>query len=150
MKHIYLAGYSGKTPEALKRVAERLDAVVVDVRISPLSRVPHWNGVALRELLGKYGYWHLPEFGNRNYKNGGRIAIANIDLGTEKLLNHQHDAFLLLCACIDPFVCHRSTVGQHLALMYGLQVREVTKMEWALASEVAVTGDKVGDQLALF
>ncbi len=44
---IYTFGYTGKKPSDLKAEAERLDAVVVDIRFSPNSRVPHWRMTTL-------------------------------------------------------------------------------------------------------
>lgn len=147
-KRIYLAGYSTRKPEVLKRLAEHLNAVVVDIRLNPVSRVPHWNRRELMRLLGDR-YWHLPQLGNVNYKSGGTILIRDLDLGIHHLLDHRHDTFLLLCACVDLPLCHRKVVGEHLSTVHGLPVREVTKTEWALASEQPGVV-QAGDQMALF
>jgi uncharacterized protein (DUF488 family) len=71
---LYTFGYSGKQPEELHTLAEQLDALVADIRFSPRSRVPHWNGGSLVRRLG-HRYRHLPALGNRNYKGARSSGI---------------------------------------------------------------------------
>lgn len=112
----------------LKARAEQLNALVVDIRFSPRSRVPHWDGTSLRALLGtRYAWW--PEFGNVNYR-GGEIKIANPD-GGRALMNNlipcHFDALILLCACEKPGGCHRSVVADLLRE----DEHSVSELDWS-------------------
>src|SRR3989304_1754216 len=49
---LYTLGYTGLKPETILAAAEYLNALIVDIRISPLSRVPHWNQAHLRQVRG--------------------------------------------------------------------------------------------------
>ena len=56
MATIYTCGYTGRTPAGLRGLAVDHDALVVDIRYSPTSRVPHWREGALMTLgLGSDG-----------------------------------------------------------------------------------------------
>ena len=50
---IYTTGYIGKHIENLPELLKSLAAVLIDVRFSPQSRLPHWSGDHLKRLLGK-------------------------------------------------------------------------------------------------
>lgn len=108
---IYTAGYSGHQPEALKQKAIDLDAIAIDIRFSPNSRVPYWRKEALESLLGFRYKWCFA-FGNRNYR-GGDIEIVDEERGRTfvgKLADTQD--VILLCACIELEGCHREIVGK--------------------------------------
>jgi hypothetical protein len=129
-KTAYLTGYTGKptrTPSQLRQLAINLDAVVVDCRYSPRSRVPHWNHLHLRRTVGIDRYRWTKDFGNT-----GRITLKNPAAGLALLLFLPADNFIILCACADGQTCHRKQVGEYLAA-HGWTVREVTKEEWEAA-----------------
>jgi hypothetical protein len=134
MKQAFLTGYTGRptrTPEQLRQLAINLDAVVVDSRYSPYSRVPHWDGIALRHALGNARYMWIMALGNRTYKRGA-ITLDNPAYGLDRLNNHTANNFIILCACADGETCHRKQVGEYLAV-HGWTVREVTQAEWEAA-----------------
>lgn len=124
MNTIYTLGYTGSTPDDVRRYAEALDAVVVDVRLSPQSRVPHWRGARLWELLGDQRYRQVPALGNVNYRDWDRpIKLFNPAAGVDQvrpLLERR--AVILLCACADHRVCHRSVAADLLASKLGATV----------------------------
>lgn len=132
MKTAYLAGYTSRKPEQLRRLAEMLDAVVVDSRYSPRSRVAYWTMGALIDLLGRDRYLWVKSFGNRAYKEGC-IELVNPFGGWCQLNHHPAANFIILCACKDGQTCHRKQVGEYLAL-HDWVVREVTEQEWAQAA----------------
>lgn len=107
-------GYSGRTLDELVRLAQTLDAMVVDVRLSARSRVPHWNKGRLQEALGP-SYLHLSALGNLNYKNGGPITINDYPTGRDQLAELSSRTILLMCVCKQPERCHRTTVLAKLA-----------------------------------
>lgn len=109
---VYGIGYSGRTPDEIKALAEALDATVFDVRFSPRSRVPHWSGKRLSALLGTR-YQHVRAFGNANYK-GGPIAIVDFEAGL-RLILESPKSVILMCVCKNPAICHRTTIGSKLS-----------------------------------
>lgn len=124
---IYLAGYTGHKPDALARRAQALDAVVVDIRFAPRSRVPHWNKAPLERLLGDRYRW-VHAFGNANYK-GGPISLVDPDRGADivsRMADRQN--VILLCACAETQYCHREEVGE-LMRRAGHQVAELDWQE---------------------
>jgi hypothetical protein len=133
MKTAYLAGYTGRptrTPEQLRQLAINLNAVVVDSRYSPRSRVAHWNMDALWALLSERYVW-CKDFGNPTFREG-RITLRDPGYGLDSLLSLPSDNFIILCACADGQTCHRKQVGEYLAA-HSWTVREVTQAEWEAA-----------------
>lgn len=112
---LYTLGYSGLAPQELLAFAQREKALVVDVRLSPLSRRAGWAQPALRELLGER-YRHVPAFGNRNYKNDGPIALADPGAGFEQVRPwlEQDQPLILLCVCEHWQHCHRRNVAEYI------------------------------------
>ena len=118
---LYTFGYSGRTPHELQTLAEKLNAVVVDIRFSPRSRIPDWSGGRLQNLLGDR-YRHLPSLGNRNYK-GGPIEFVDLEAGVVEvgeLLRQQ--PVILLCVCADVQRCHRLPAAEAIATRYEVTV----------------------------
>ncbi|GAB4440932.1 MAG: hypothetical protein Kow0031_22890 [Anaerolineae bacterium] len=116
---LYTYGYSGRQPYHLRALAEHLDAVVVDIRFSPRSRVPDWNAGRLQKLLGER-YRPLPALGNRNYK-GGPIVFVDLEAGVTdvgELLQKQ--PVILLCACRDLQRCHRLPAAEAIAVCFNV------------------------------
>ena len=110
----YTLGYTGKQPEEIKQIAEELDAIIVDARYSVSSRVPHWEGVALKTLLGSRYIW-LNSLGNCNYQKqyGEGIMITDFQKGKSEL-EKLTKPFILLCACEKYQTCHRRKVTEML------------------------------------
>jgi uncharacterized protein (DUF488 family) len=119
----YTAGYSGATLQGLAQVAEKLDAVVFDIRLNPHSRMAEWNQRPMQERLGDR-YQHVSSLGNLNYRRGGSIAIADLQAGTT-LVRQSAKPVILLCGCRDARRCHRTVVAHHLRQLR-LQVEELT------------------------
>jgi uncharacterized protein (DUF488 family) len=122
---VYCIGYSGRQSGELLDLADRVEAVVVDIRFSPASRIPAWSRKRLSELLGGR-YVHVRELGNKNYRSGGPIALVDYEAGrrqVERLL--QELPVLLLCVCADPTECHRTFVAD-LLRRDGFEVRELS------------------------
>lgn len=118
---LYTYGYSGRTPHELQTLAEQLQAVVVDTRFSPRSRIPAWTGGRLRKVLGDR-YRHLLALGNRNYR-GGPVEFVDLATGVVEVgeLLRQRPV-ILLCVCADVQRCHRLPAAEAIAIRYGLTV----------------------------
>ncbi|MBN1485299.1 MAG: DUF488 domain-containing protein [Chloroflexia bacterium] len=123
-KKVYTFGYSGKKPEQLERIASELDAVVFDVRYSPRSRNPLWNGKKLAALLGDR-YRHVRALGNRNYR-GGPVEIEDLAAGIQAIRSSKRPV-ILMCVCSDVERCHRTFIGEHLRTL-GFEVRELSDL----------------------
>lgn len=125
---LYTAGYTGLKPSDLLVAALALDAKLVDVRISPYSRVPYWIGTAMRGAWGDR-YQHIRELGNKNYKNPSEgILLVDPDEGTLKLASIlKHQPAIILCACEDHHTCHRSTAAHEMEDRYAVTVVHLSK-----------------------
>lgn len=132
MTRAYHFGYlSGLPPDALADFLERADAVLVDVRYTPLARDPTWRKTALATRLGARYVW-LQDLGNINYKNGGPIVLKDVEAGL-RALRHRltTHSVVVMCACASLPTCHRALIAQRLEAD-GVQVIALTKT--ALAS----------------
>lgn len=112
MKPMYTFGYSGRKIAEIRTAILELDAVLVDIRYSPRSRVPMWAAGSLRKEFGTR-YFHLEALGNAAYKSGGPIQIADFELG-KVTLSKMGKSCLLMCACKEYGTCHRKTVADML------------------------------------
>jgi uncharacterized protein (DUF488 family) len=125
MHILYTAGYTGLGPDQLKATAERLGAVVADIRYRPFSRNPAWSRVNVSKTLGERYVW-INALGNRNYK-GGPIVLDNVAVGiglVGTLLVKQ--PVILLCVCPNVERCHRKTAAEKLAEALGCEVKHLT------------------------
>jgi uncharacterized protein (DUF488 family) len=126
---IYTIGYSGWKIEDVETVLERLDAILVDVRMVPRTRwTPLWNGSVLHDRLGDRYIW-LREFGNKNYKGTfEQIEIADFTTGQKRLHELSGLSFegaknvILMCGCRDVNVCHRKVLAERLAVEWVVDV----------------------------
>ena len=109
---VWTAGYAGHRSADLLRLVEHHDVIVMDIRLSPRSRVPSWNKGPLAQLLGRH-YQHVPELGNLNYKTGGPVEIADLETGLQ-IVTGSERAPLLLCVCAEVSRCHRKVIAEHL------------------------------------
>lgn len=118
---LYTFGYSSKQSEELLALVEQLDAVVADIRFSPRSRVPQWNGGRLARLLGDR-YCHLPALGNRNYKSGP-VELVDVEQGIAQVADLlARQPVILLCVCSDVQRCHRRLATEAMAARYRIKV----------------------------
>lgn len=120
---VYTIGYSGRKPAEILEIARDLDATVFDVRFSPRSRVPHWTRGRLEALLGDR-YVHVRALGNRNYRSGP-IDLVDFPAGLQ-LIREADRPVILMCACQDPALCHRSTIAETLRRA-GMEVTELNE-----------------------
>jgi uncharacterized protein (DUF488 family) len=113
MREVYTAGYSGRTPEVFKKIVVQMDAVVLDIRFSPVSRNPRCGKGSLECLLNER-YKHVRAFGNRNYR-GGAIELVDPEAGV-KIVEKLKKTAILLCVCADYESCHRKVVAELLRM----------------------------------
>ncbi len=117
----YTTGYTDKNVKDLPNLLENLDAVLVDIRFSPNSRQIVWTKNYLSLLLKKR-YSHIPQLGNRAFKEG-KIQIQNLELGIRLITSLEYNA-VLLCACKKLNECHRFVVRTELQKR-GFEVEEL-------------------------
>ena len=112
---IYTLGYSGWKLEQIEAEAQRLDAVIVDVRLKASSRIPTFRGSVLQKRFGESYRW-IPAFGNRNYR-GGPIEIVDFHAGLAEVrkIAAAGRNVILMCMCRDAEMCHRKIVAEWLA-----------------------------------
>lgn len=104
----YTTGYAGKDINDLKPLVNALDAVLVDVRLSPTGEVMRWRQVYLKTLL-REKYHHVAPLGSRAFREG-KAQIQNLDLGLKILVSFNSNS-VLMCECLDPKKCHRLIIG---------------------------------------
>ncbi|SMF96171.1 hypothetical protein SAMN02949497_3556 [Methylomagnum ishizawai] len=76
-KTLYTAGYgAGWTLSALDDVLRERNAILLDTRLNPWSRIPTWRKDSIKGHLGELRYAHVKGFGNLNYQ-GGPIKLAD-------------------------------------------------------------------------
>lgn len=124
---IYTTGYTGKTVAELPALLDSFDAVLADIRFAPHSRHLEWRKNYLALLLRRR-YRHVPQLGNRKYKEGG-IQIHNLELGI-RLIESWDENVILMCACAELENCHRNVVKTEFEKR-GHQIQEITG--WNLA-----------------
>lgn len=111
---LYTLGYARWTVPALASELTRLGALLADVRISPRSRRPEWNGPTLHAALGA-AYARIPDLGNPNAFNGGPLALHRPERGLSRLLDLlQHQPVVVMCQCADWRTCHRRLIAEAL------------------------------------
>lgn len=122
-------GYEGlDQPTLIARLLEQSVDVVVDVRLTPLSRKPGLSKKALAQGLADAGidYVHLPGLGNPKHNRAGYSDPSNTDVretfsrllaenrGADHLAQLRtlvsHRAVALLCFESDERRCHREQV----------------------------------------
>lgn len=124
MHTIYTVGYATWTPEQLRAEAQRLGAVVFDIRMNPTSMRPEWRKAALRQTFGS-AYSHVPALGNRNYRGGPMELAAPARALPLVQAQLARTPIILLCACRDWQSCHRSLAAAHLAEYTGVPVEHL-------------------------
>lgn len=122
---IYTIGYEKREMNELVAEVERLDAMVVDVRMRPFSRWTDWTNTRLESILGERYRW-VEGFGNENYK-GGPIELHDPEEGFEQIadLIEQGRNVILLCLEADPTQCHRSHVADLIVERFGCPIKHL-------------------------
>lgn len=127
---IYTLGYSGWAIEDVEAVLDRLDAILVDVRMVPRTRwAAAWNSAVLARRLGERYTW-LRAFGNVNFKGTfEQIKIADFPAGEQRLreITATGKAVVLMCGCRDVNVCHRKVLAERLAQAWGAEIEHLTR-----------------------
>jgi uncharacterized protein (DUF488 family) len=121
---IYSVGYMNITLSDLKTFSESSDAVVVDIRYQPYSKMRvFWNKDYLSSIFGER-YIHIKELGNVNYKSKD-IKIYNINSGLEQLGSIMDKNIILFCSCKDYNKCHRKNISEAIADRFSVDVEEI-------------------------
>lgn len=122
---VYTLGYYGRQVDEVLAFVERLNALVLDVRLKPFSsHQPDWNRDSLEFLLGTK-YRHADGLGNVA-KDAGKFQLKDPDRWltmVEKIIA-KGKSTILLCACKFPDKCHRSLIAQRL-VERGLRVEHI-------------------------
>jgi hypothetical protein len=134
---VYTFGYSGSAHEDLQAFMVATGAMLVDIRYSPRSRHPDWDGEALRFFVGQENYMHIQALGNRNYNNGGPVALENVRARVEALRPIlERRSVILLCACNRLRLCHRWNAAIHVGSVLDAEIEHLPSRfgEWQRAA----------------
>jgi hypothetical protein len=90
--------------------------LLIDTRFVPRSVLPQWRRQALAEKYGARYRWAGRYLGNKNYKTGGPIELADEEGGLRGLGWHleKGHTLILLCYCPDYDLCHRKVIVEKL------------------------------------
>jgi len=122
MCKIYSFGYGGKKPEDVVKLVDRTGALLLDVRLSPNSRNPMWNGSSIKNLLGDR-YIHARGFGNENYKGGPvKLHDPEMELMCVQGAFTQGVSIILMCVCKSHARCHRKDVAEFIHERTGKEI----------------------------
>lgn len=141
---ITTVGYEGRTADELvELVSNSAVSLLVDVRLTPVSRKPGLSKNRLANALRQAGieYWHVPELGNpKDNRDAFRRSEAGAHARYRAALNAAAaravvdriiqladlESVALLCFERDPATCHRSLVIETLQEReQGLAVRHL-------------------------
>jgi uncharacterized protein (DUF488 family) len=119
---IYTIGYAGWKFDDFKRLVERYDAVVLDIRYNPTSRMAEWRRVELSKCFGWCYLW-VKGLGNENFARDCPVKIHDFEAGL-KLVTQQLTLgnVILLCGCRDLATCHRKEVAERIAERFTVEV----------------------------
>lgn len=118
---LYTFGYGVRHTTA---VLALLPGLIMDVRLSPRSRIPGWNKFELERALGDR-YMHVEELGNVLFKTNG-VRLKDDAKGFEILLAElERGPVTILCGCGDVRGCHRLVIANRAANRYGVKVEHL-------------------------
>lgn len=113
MPRFYTLGYLGRTLAEIVTILDERNAVLADIRLVPYSRNRAFVKANLERVLGPRYVW-VRDLGNRNFRTGGPVALADYPAGRTALLA-LNGPVILMCACRDHARCHRTVVAHALA-----------------------------------
>lgn len=145
MSTLATVGYQGRSPDdLLELLSDAGVTMVIDVRLTPVSRKPGYSKRSLGGALAEagIGYRHLPELGNPKdnrdaFRRGeresrerflARLATPEAEhaLAEVRALMRRGENVALLCFEQDAATCHRRLVSDELAHTHpGVRVREL-------------------------
>jgi uncharacterized protein (DUF488 family) len=130
---IYTWGYIGSSYDDLRAFIKATGALLCDIRLSPYSRLTMWHGGNIEKAVRPHDYIHVPELGNVNYKGGGPIKLRDPEGGYKRIasmLERTLEAgdIILLCACYDATLCHRTPAAQYLAQSFAAGHPEIVHL----------------------
>jgi hypothetical protein len=113
---VYPCGYS-RNASLIHSLMERDEKMLlIDTRYRPRSRHPAWNEAALRARYGKRYRWAGLYLGNKHYKTGGQVTLANPETGIRGLMMYLCEGHpcILLCGCAQYAECHLRVIVELL------------------------------------
>ena len=122
---IYATHAAGKEISILPQVLSELDAILIDIRLTPPAQPLKWSKNYLELLIGNK-YLHVPLLGNRAAEAGGattKSSIQNLALGI-KIITELKINILLFCSCQNESNCHRRAVSREI-VKHGSQITEI-------------------------
>ncbi|HEY3331614.1 MAG TPA: hypothetical protein VGK19_16405 [Capsulimonadaceae bacterium] len=122
-KEWYTAGYLGLKVDELESVRSELEAIIVDIRFRPQSRLPMWRQATMIRTFGSHYLW-CQDWGSPNFKNGPPHTLLDANTGWLTVSALERPV-ILLCACREASACHRTTLAAWLRTEHGIVTREL-------------------------
>ena len=120
---------------------EGAQAVLVDVRLKPRSRIAQWNKGNIQAECSKQGvtYVWIQDLGNVNYKQAhAGIKLLNQKQGMEMLASlAKNNPIFIMCTCWSYNKCHRWNVLRAWESFAGLKLGDSYDLEKAVITGLA-------------
>jgi hypothetical protein len=109
---VYPCGYSGDAALIAHLMQSHPQMLLIDTRYTPFSRIATWNEPTLRATYGTRYRWAGKFLGNQNHATGGPISLVDAETGIGGLVRYLQEGYplILLCACREYSMCHRSVI----------------------------------------
>lgn len=130
MHSIYDLGYQAIGFDLTVATTERLNAILVDVRLTGYSprelyRPPSWA----KKFEARYV--HIPDLGNLSPPSVGPTRIKDLAAGFERLKAfYQVAPLILMCTCKSRHpTCHRKALAYEIHQRWGVTVTELSSSD---------------------
>lgn len=125
---LYTIGYACWMPNQVMSMLDRFGAVLVDIRLNPVTTKPGFSKADLQRKFGGRYHW-CQDLGNTAYKDGD-IQIRDINTGIEYIEKLLHlSPVVLMCGCKDVQHCHRRVAALDIREEIGVDVRHLNAWE---------------------
>ena len=120
-------GYGGRNPESMTKMLKEAGVTqLVDVRISPRTRVPGFSKQSMADWLPRTAgveYRHEQNLGNANYQGEGPPVLVDEKIGLNALwaamqMLPEGGNLAIMCACKKLDGCHREYIVQQFSTQH--------------------------------
>jgi len=135
---IFSFGYRDACGDVFAELVELLDARVLDVRARPHGQ-RGWRGADLARQFGERYEWHGENLGGRAFRNRSETwQPAPLDVLRPIADRAKGEHLILLCACAEPWSCHRHHELAEPLLLLGTETFHILDDQIIEASDLAV------------
>ena len=126
MNTLFTVGYASWSIEEIEALLHKRQAILIDIRSSPRSNKPGFDGRTLADRFGDR-YRHMPALGIVNHRNPDLpVILRDEELGLKGLTRFLEETnVIIICGCRDLEKCHRFTVAEKFKQALGIAARHL-------------------------